>query len=107
MKTSNYRLGNKTIFTFHTKSYGDITGTAKCHPEDSFDMQFGLTLAKTRAERKLYKKIYADADKEYQQKLREYRKAKKNFEKSCRKLTDSWIDFREADRILTDLEVHK
>ena len=70
-------------------------------------MQFGLTLAKARAERKLYRKIYADADKEYQQKLREYRKAKKKFEKSCKKLTDSWIDFKEADRVLIDLEVHK
>ena len=50
------RVGNKVICTI-TNEYGKFQGMATQHPEDVFDYEKGMTLARIRAMRSLYSKL--------------------------------------------------
>lgn len=52
---------NRTVFYLLKFGCGDgvfkVCGEATCHPEDNFNMEFGVSLAKIRAYQKVYKKL--------------------------------------------------
>ena len=50
------RVGNKVICTI-TNEYGKFQGMATQHPEDVFDYEKGMTLARIRAMRSMYSKL--------------------------------------------------
>lgn len=49
-------INDKAVVYFIRNNLGTFKGVAKCHPEDDFDLDVGINIAKSKAEIKYLKK---------------------------------------------------
>lgn len=80
-----------------------VRGKAKCHPDDTFDEEFGKTLAKTRCDVKVANKRYNNAFRQYMAAKKAKDEAIANFGIAASRLTEARLDCNESQVSLEKL----
>ena len=112
---SDIAVYGKKYHFYHNKDSGTIVctvlykgqivrGTAKCSPEDDFNIGVGKQLAYLRCRKKLIKKKLKRARKAYNKAFEDDIKAKNNLYKAYEFVTDSEIQFNNVNKELAELE---
>lgn len=102
-KYNFYRSGNTVICTT-TLGPHKFRATAKCSPEDEFDIVVGQTLAQARVDLKIAEYRYRQAienEDHIDEVLRKYSKLRRD---AALKVGDRWEDRHSAHVILNKLE---
>ena len=73
-----------------------VTGHARCHPDDSFNEDFGKALAAARCNRKIASRRYARAVKKYAEAVENYHDAHKRLYAMSEYLTTSYELFKDS-----------
>lgn len=92
-----YVVTPNKVIALSTYAGRTVRGIAKCHPNDTFDEDFGKALAAARCNQKVAAKRYARARAEYNQLAVEIKK----FNDRAQKVTDYLRDAAEAERVAT------
>lgn len=102
---NNYKyieIPNKVI-ALSTYAGKTVRGVAKCHPNDTFDVEFGRKFAAARCNAKVAAKRAANAQKKYWVAHDEYLKVNRAFEKACKYYTDAVAQLQEAEDYLNEV----
>lgn len=81
-----------------------VVGVAKCHPNDSFDEEFGTKLAAARCNQKITKKRLNRSLREYKRAIEQLNAAQARVDKMLRYENDSFEAYRKACELVADLE---
>lgn len=93
---------NKVI-ALSTYAGKTVRGVAKCHPNDTFDVEFGRKLAAARCNAKIAAKRHNRASVQYDNAHDELMKATDNFGKSCDYFEDAVEQLKEAIAYLDEV----
>jgi hypothetical protein len=95
---NNYKYIETPNKVIALSTYGGKTvrGVAKCHPNDTFDVEFGRKLAAARCNAKIAAKRHSRASAQYDDAHDELMKATDNFGKSCNYFEDAVAQLKEA-----------
>jgi len=93
-KNYKYVVTPNKVIALSTYAGRTVRGVAKCHPNDTFDVEFGKALAAARCNRKVAEKRYARARYEYNKLCEEL----KRFNERARKVTDYLKDAADAEK---------
>lgn len=92
-----YVVTPNKVIALSTYAGRTVRGIAKCHPNDTFNEDYGKALAAARCNQKVAAKRYARAQAEYNQLAVEIKK----FNDRAQKVTDYLRDAAEAERAAT------
>ena len=81
----------------------DVRGTAKCSPNDSFDLNTGINLATARCDYKIAQKRMKSAIKKYQEAMDATEAAKKFESQMAKYFNDASLDLEDAETYLKDI----
>jgi hypothetical protein len=93
---------NKVI-ALSTYAGKTVRGVAKCHPNDTFDVEFGRKLAAARCNEKIARKRYERAFSQYGERLRKWSDAGAAANKSYAYFADATEQLREAKNYLDEV----
>ena len=93
---------NKVI-ALSTYAGKTVRGIAKCHPNDTFDVEFGRKLAAARCNAKIAAKRAANAQNKYWAAHDEYREVDRAFEKACKYYIDAVAQLKDAEAYLDEV----
>lgn len=93
---------NKVI-ALSTYAGKTVRGIAKCHPNDTFDVEFGRKLAAARCNAKIAAKRAANARRKYWKMEDELLEINKAFQKSCNYYTDAVAQLKDAEAYLDEV----
>lgn len=93
-KNYKYIVTPNKVIALSTYAGRTVRGVAKCHPNDTFDVEFGKALAAARCNYKVAQKRHARAQHEYNKLCDEL----KGFNERVRKVTDYLKDSAEAEK---------
>ena len=99
-----YVVTPNKIIALSTYAGRTVRGIAKCHPNDTFNEEFGKTLAAARCNQKIAAKRYARAQKEYNQLCAEIKEFNARAIKVSNYLKDAAEADKEAIEIVRDLK---
>ena len=107
MKSSNYKYefvvtANKVI-ALSSFAGRTVRGIAKCHPNDTFDVEYGKRLAAARCNEKIARKRYTRALNRYHECDARLTALTDEFQETCDYFTDAYRRWQEAVRELDDL----
>ena len=93
---------NKVI-ALSTYAGKTVRGVAKCHPNDTFDVEFGRKLAAARCNAKIAAKRMTNARNKYWVVHDEYLKVNRDFKKSAQYYADAVAQFKKAEAYLDEV----
>lgn len=99
MNNVNYQFyvtDNKVICVAYVSKNRYFKASAVCHPEDKFDEQFGMDLAKARVDVKIAKDTLEFADRKYDYATNFLNYAQSNYELAVTKMTEAQETYREG-----------
>lgn len=87
-----------TVVAESTYAGKPVIGVAKCHPRDTFDLQFGMELAAARCNAKVAEKRFKRANQKLSKSDVAVVKARRDRDKNLRYLLDAREQLDEAER---------
>lgn len=93
---------NKVI-ALSTYAGKTVRGVAKCHPNDTFDIEFGRKLAAARCNAKIAAKRHNNARKKYWEMVHKLHEVDAEFRKACKYFTDAAEQRGEAEAYLDEV----
>jgi hypothetical protein len=93
---------NKVI-ALSTYAGKTVRGVAKCHPNDTFDVEFGRKLAAARCNAKIAVKRAANARNKYWAAHEKLNEVNRTFEKACKYYTDAVAQLKDAEAYLDEV----
>jgi hypothetical protein len=93
---------NKVI-ALSTYAGKTVRGVAKCHPNDTFDVEFGRKLAAARCNEKIARKRHERAFSQYAERIRKLSDAQVAANKSYAYYADATEQLREAKNYLDEV----
>lgn len=105
MKNVNYRyvVTPTKIIALSTYAGRPVRGIAKCHPNDTFDEEFGKKLAATRCNVKVAQKRFERATNKYNEMVEEIHRLNVKSKKIIKYLEDSYAARTQAMEELNSL----
>ena len=104
MKTFNYKyvVMPTKVIALSTYAGRTVRGIAKCHPNDTFDEEYGKKLAAARCNAKIAEKRYARALSKYNEYVNRIHKLEVDFTDVCDYLRSSAEKLKAAKEELND-----
>ena len=93
---------NKVI-ALSTYAGKTVRGIAKCHPNDTFDVEFGRKLAAARCNAKIAAKRAANAQNKYWEAHKKYLEINRTFEKYSQYYIDAVAQLKDAETYLDEV----
>lgn len=106
MKNYNYKyvvIPGEKVIAISTYAGRTVKGIAKCHPNDTFDVEFGKKLAAARCNEKIAGKRLVRALNKYGQAANEFIVADKKLKRMRDYVLDAGAAHEEAQRVLMEL----
>ena len=91
-----FTVGDRTVLASAKFAGYWVSGMAKCHPEDTFNEDFGKALAAARCNKKIAERRYARAMKRYKEATAEYHKAHEQLSDMSEYLTTAYELLKDA-----------
>lgn len=93
---------NKVI-ALSTYAGKTVRGIAKCHPNDTFDVEFGRKLAAARCNAKIAAKRAANAQNKYWEAHKKYLEINRTFKKYSQYYIDAVAQLKDAETYLDEV----
>lgn len=106
MKNYNYKyvvIPGKKVIAISTYAGRTVKGVAKCHPNDTFDVEFGKKLAAARCNEKISYKRFTRALNKYKETIDESLALDKKIVQMRDYVLDASAAHEEAQRVLMEL----
>ena len=106
MKNHNYKyiVTKNMVIAISTYAGRTVRGVAKCHPNDTFDEEFGKRLAAARCNEKIAAKRLARAGKVFMQSIQAMNAAESYYFKMRDYRDDAYYAWKEAQEELDDIQ---
>lgn len=106
MKDHNYKyiVTKNMVIAISTYAGRTVRGVAKCHPNDTFDEEFGKRLAAARCNEKIAIKRFARAGKVFIQSVKALNAAESHYFKMRTYRDDAYYAWKKAQEDLDDLQ---
>jgi len=92
------------VIALSTYAGRTVRGIAKCHPNDTFDEEYGKKLAAARCNQKIAAKRYARAHKKYDEYVKRIHEMEVEFKDVCDYLKGSYEAMRSAADYIDDIQ---
>lgn len=105
MKEFNYKyiVTNDKVIALSSYAGRTVRGIAKCHPNDTFDVEYGKKLAAARCNEKIAIKRHKAAEKKYYKLAAQLRELNTEFLRTCEFLTDTAYKVDDAKLEVADI----
>lgn len=106
MKNYNYKyiVTKNMVIAISTYAGRTVRGIAKCHPNDTFDEEFGKRLAAARCNEKIAEKRFVRASKVFIQSANAMNAAESHYFKMSKYCDDAYYALVKAQEELNDLQ---
>ena len=106
MKNYNYKyiVTKNMVIAISTYAGRTVRGVAKCHPNDTFDVEFGKKLATARCNAKIAAKRFMRAGRKLRESAMELDNAERRYGQMLTYRDDSYRVWRSALEELDDLQ---
>lgn len=99
-----YNITDTKVICIAKYAGRSVKGVAKCHPEDTFDLEYGRALARARCEFKIANKKVKRANSRLLLAFAELDAANRNVVEATKYQDDSLANLMEARKTLEDFE---